>query len=84
MLSDFLSLESVFGRNAATMFLDEIIEKYGEKNLQKSLSKGYLENRTIYIGPDSGRVLCWLSEKGRQAIIKSLIPNNLTYIYCWC
>ena len=71
MLSDLLSLESMFGRKGATLFLDEAITRYGEQNIKNALNQGHLENRTVYLGPDSGRTLCWLSEEGRCAAART-------------
>ncbi|MGH1377051.1 MAG: hypothetical protein ACRBCK_11965 [Alphaproteobacteria bacterium] len=69
MLSDLLSLESCFGKFESVMFVDDIQNTYGEYSVEQAIEAGYLEWRIICIGPDCGRQLCWLSDKGRAAAL---------------
>ncbi len=66
MLSDLLSLERCFGKFEAVMFMEEIEDTYGELLVEEAIDAGHLEWRMVCIGPDCGRRLCWLSEKGRE------------------
>ncbi|PCJ99360.1 MAG: hypothetical protein COA45_04795 [Zetaproteobacteria bacterium] len=66
MLADFLSLEMFYGRVGAVFSIEEILERYGEKCVRSAINEGYLVKRTICIGPDCGRDLCWLSDMGRH------------------
>ncbi len=72
VLMDFLSLESFFGYKSAALFLEEIQNRYSHAEIKSAFSKGYLERRRICIGPDCGRYLCWLSDKGRCEAKKSI------------
>lgn len=69
MLNDFLSIERLFGEDGAALYIEEIVNKYGETPLNKALECGHIVVRTINIGPDSGRTLCWLSDEGRNAAL---------------
>lgn len=66
MLHDLLSLEHIFGKGHSAMFIEEILARYDLKDVSHALSSGYLMRRTICLGPDCGRCLCWLSEEGRR------------------
>lgn len=66
MLHDFIGLEEVFGRGNAVLFLDDIMQRYHQDEIIKALQSGIIEQRMVCIGPDCGRCLCYLSEKGRR------------------
>lgn len=65
MLSDILSLESLFSKEGRAIFMDELIAHYGRDSVVDALKLGHIETRRIYVGPDLGRDLCCLSDKGR-------------------
>ncbi|MBI1300822.1 MAG: hypothetical protein GC137_04095 [Alphaproteobacteria bacterium] len=65
MLSDILSLESLFSKEGRAIFMDELIAHYGYDSVIHALKEGYIEIRRIYVGPDQGRDLCCLSDEGR-------------------
>lgn len=71
MLNDFLSIERLFGEDGAALYIEEVLNKYGEGSLNEALKSGHIITRTINIGPDSGRTLCWLSDEGRNAALSS-------------
>lgn len=66
ILSDFLTLESYFSNEESAQFFEECSCKYGTRPIMKCIKAGELACRTIHIGPDSGKKLLWLTEKGRQ------------------
>lgn len=66
ILSDFLTLEVYFANDESAQFFEECSEKYGIKPIRKCIAAGELACRKIYIGPDAGRMLLWLTAKGRQ------------------
>ncbi len=68
MLSDFLTLEIYFGHDASAQFFEDLAKRYGKKSIEKAVQTGDLIQKKIAIGPDAGRDLIWLSEKGRQKI----------------
>lgn len=72
MLNDFLELESFYGRRSAALYIDEAFKNYGEDKVEQAVNEGFLETRIICIGPDCGRILCWLTQKGRQLAMASV------------
>lgn len=66
MLDDFLSLENMFGRQQAAIFIDDLLARYSVQDVTHALEEGLVERRMICIGPDCGRCVCYLSDKGRQ------------------
>ncbi|MGH1456719.1 MAG: hypothetical protein ACRBDI_08050 [Alphaproteobacteria bacterium] len=65
MILELLSMENVFGKTEAMLYLDEILSNYDKDEVSAAVENGYIETRVICIGPDCGRILCHLSEKGR-------------------
>ena len=66
ILSDFLTLESYFGNQETAQFFEDCVQKYGVERLQKRINAGELAYRQIHIGPDAGKCLLWLTQKGRE------------------
>ncbi len=66
MIVELMSLETLHGYEETTFYMDEMIKYYAFEEIKHALEKGDIHARKIYIGPDCGRVLCWLSEKGRR------------------
>jgi hypothetical protein len=69
MLSDFLTLEVYFGHEASAQFFEDLTERYGKKPIENALKAGDLVKKKVLIGPDTGRDLVWLSEKGREKLV---------------
>ncbi len=65
MIRDFFALEEIYGRMESALYVDDLLFNYEADDLAQAVQQGYLQTRTICIGPDCGRVLCWLTEKGR-------------------
>ena len=65
ILSDFLTLETYFSSEESAQFFEECSQKYGIAPVQKCIKAGELYAKRIEIGPDTGRTLLFLSEKGR-------------------
>ncbi len=65
MLTDLLSLERLFGHENAAMHFEALCSKYGEDYVCGAIDKGELVLHNVCIGPDCGRSICWLSDKGR-------------------
>lgn len=73
ILSDFLTLEVYFDNHESAQFFEECSKKYGTEILKKYINGGELECRRIHIGPDTGKSLLSLTQKGRElAASKSL------------
>lgn len=65
MINDLYELEELYGRAEGALYVDEMLVNYNEQVLTSALEQGLLETRTVCIGPNCGRILCWLTEKGR-------------------
>ena len=66
ILSDFLTLEVYFDNHESAQFFEECSKKYGVDTLNKYIHGGELECRPIHIGPDTGKNLLCLTQKGRE------------------
>lgn len=66
ILSDFLTLESYFSNDESSQMFEDCTQKYGIETIQRYIKAGALACRKIYIGPDAGRLIVSLSEKGRE------------------
>ena len=67
MLSDFLMLEAFYGPPAAGLFLEDLSLRYGIPAVKKALRAGEIIARPVLCGPDCGRWLMGLTDKGRAA-----------------
>jgi len=67
MLHDFLLLELYFGPPESAQYFEDTLRKYGRNALERAVKDGLIALRRVQLGPDSGRVLCSLSPKGRRA-----------------
>ncbi len=65
MLSDLLTLETLFDRKEAALYLDDLIKHYHLHDVFDALNQGHIITKTIYMGQNQGRCLCWLSDSGR-------------------
>ena len=66
ILSDFLTLEVYFSNSESAQFFEECSQKYGAEPVKTCIKKGELACRQILIGPDAGKNLLWLTDKGRE------------------
>lgn len=66
ILSDFLTLELYFDNQESAQFFEECSKKYGKNVIQKCIKAGELACRRVYLGPDTGKKLLWLTPQGRQ------------------
>lgn len=69
MLSDLLILESYYGHPACAQFFDDVTRQYGTRAVRQALRDGDIAARPVLVGPDSGRLLVELTEKGREAAL---------------
>lgn len=67
MLSDLLILEIYYGHPACGQFFEDITRRYGVEAVRKALRAGEIAARPVIVGPDSGRLLVGLTDKGREA-----------------
>jgi hypothetical protein len=67
MLSDFLMLEAFYGPPSAALFLEELSKRYGLPAIRKALRAGEIVAKPVLCGPDCGRWLLGLTDKGRAA-----------------
>jgi hypothetical protein len=67
MLSDLLLLEIYYGSGAAALYFEDLSSRYSTSAIQKALRKGEIMARQVLLGPDSGRWLVALTDKGRAA-----------------
>lgn len=65
MINDFLAIEQLYDRSETALYIDEVLLNYKEQDVTSAIQAGYIQTRTVCIGPNCGRVLCWLTEKGR-------------------
>tara|TARA_R110001592_G_scaffold3525_36_gene20302 strand:+ start:6284 stop:6496 length:213 start_codon:yes stop_codon:yes gene_type:complete len=68
MLQDFVSMELLFGRGEAVLFIDDILDHYSENDVRSAIDGGYLTSHCLCFGPDCGRHVCWLTEAGRSLV----------------
>ncbi len=66
MLSDLLILELYYDHPACAQFFEDVARKYGVETVRKALRAGDIIARPVVVGPDSGRMLLGLTDKGRQ------------------
>lgn len=67
MLSDFLLLDSYYEGPNAAQFYEDLSAKYGMEPIKRALAAGHIICKRINCGPDTGRWLFYLSEKGRYS-----------------
>lgn len=65
MLSDLLMLEAYYGSPGAAQFFEDLSRRYGPAIVRKALEAGEITGRRIHCGPDCGRQMFWLTDKGR-------------------
>ncbi len=66
MLRDFLLLELYYGSVDSAQYLEDVVHRYGKESLEKARVCGDVVMRKMLLGPDRGRMVCWLSELGRD------------------
>lgn len=71
ILSDFLTLEVYFANEDSAQFFEEACAKYGVAPIKKCIAAGEIICKKIHIGPDRGRLMVWLSDKGRSKAISA-------------
>lgn len=69
MLSDLLILELYYDHPACAQFFEDVARKYGTEAVRKALRAGDIVARPVVVGPDSGRILLGLTDKGRQSAV---------------
>jgi len=72
MLNDLYSLESFYGAQAAALFFSDLARRYGTDFVTGALQSGDLTVRQVYVGPDSGRRLIYLTDQGRGKVMHDL------------
>lgn len=68
ILSDFLTLEVYFSHEESARFFEDMSMRYGVRPIEKCIKAGDLICKKIQIGPDKGRHMLWLSDKGRAKV----------------
>ncbi len=66
MLSDLMLLEIYYGSGAAALFFEDISERYGVPVIRRAIRAGELAMRKVLLGPDAGRWIVTLTDKGRN------------------
>ena len=66
MLQDFLLLEMYFGESEGARAIEDVVHEHGKHALHTMLTAGLIVARPLSFGPDTGRIFCWLSDKGRK------------------
>jgi hypothetical protein len=66
MLSDLLILEAYYGHPSCAVFFEELTRKYGVETVRRALRAGDITARTVMMGPDTGRLLVGLTDRGRE------------------
>ncbi len=74
ILTDLYTLEIYYGANHAAGFWSDLTQHYEHDSLSQALRNGDITMRRIYVGPDSGRRILYLTEQGRQKV-QSLAQN---------
>ncbi len=69
ILSDFLTLEVYFSNEESARFFEDVSQRYGIKPIQRCIAAGELICKQVHIGPDKGRHMLWLSDKGREKVM---------------
>lgn len=66
MLYDFFLIELYYGTLESAQAQEDLVRRYGADKVENAISRGYLHSREIFFGPMRGKILCWLSDEGRQ------------------
>lgn len=66
MLSDLYILEHYYESPHAALFFEDLSRRYGGGAVEAALKAGHIAQRLITHGPQRGRMLLWLTEKGRR------------------
>lgn len=74
MIHDFLLLEMYYGQVESALYIEDVIKNHGKASLDNAQKCGHIIARNITIGPDKGRIMCWLSDIGRQKAQNFLCP----------
>lgn len=74
MLQDFYMLELYFGTADSALSVEDLVKKYGESEVRKNISKGYIQVRRAGCASSLAGLsaLCWLSDAGRTAVQRVL------------
>lgn len=67
MLADLMLLEIYYGSGSAALYFEELSRRYGVQPVRRALKAGEIITRKVLLGPDCGRLLVSLTEKGRKA-----------------
>jgi hypothetical protein len=68
MLSDLLILEAYYGHPSCAEFFEDLARRYGVETVRRALRAGEIITKPVIVGPDSGRLLVGLTDKGRRAV----------------
>lgn len=66
MLSDLLLLETYYESQNSVQFLEDLSRRYGPEAIRRAVSAGEVICRRVNCGPECGRFLLRLSDKGRR------------------
>lgn len=66
MLPDLLLLEEYFEEPETVQFYEDIMRRYGVEPVKKAVQTGHIALRCVHCGPHRGRLVLWLTEKGRS------------------
>lgn len=75
MLCEMLYLEQYFGTENAALGFEELARRFGPENIRKALESGDLSAARLSLGPQSGALVFWLSERGRARAQAALMPE---------
>lgn len=66
MLHDLYLLETFYGTRAGALFFADISRHYGGDLVSQALQSGDVTAKRIYVGPDCGRRIVYLTDQGRH------------------
>lgn len=69
MLSDLFILENFYDHPSCPLFFEDVARRYGLMAIREALRQGQIHARPVLVGPDAGRVLLSLTDKGRSHMV---------------
>lgn len=68
MLHELYLLQQYYGTPQAAIPEDDLVARYGRDPVSKAIHDGLIEHRRIPCASGRRRCVCWLSDKGTDAL----------------
>lgn len=78
MLQELYQLDTYFEGPEKAVFEADLNRQYGEKNVLKAISEGWIEHRRMKFRDGRERCICWISDSGRAVVEKQQACGTLS------